>query len=302
MQKVLVIVGPTSSGKTGLAVELAKRFGGEVISADSRQVYRGLDIGTGKVTKREMKGVPHHVLDVASPKRVFSAAEYVREAREALDAVQKRKKLPIVAGGTGFYIDSLLGSISLPDVPRNAKLRERLAQKSASQLFAMLRKADQKRARMLSTPSERNNKVRLIRAMEIALAKRTPKPTDAQSTTYDVLWLGITVSKQSLEKKIRARLRSRLKQGMLAEGRRVHAEGLSYKRMEALGLEYRAMALFLQGKLSRREMEERLAMDIVHYAKRQMTYWKRNKNIRWVERPTLAKVTRTIERWLATPR
>src|SRR5580693_2616583 len=130
MQKVLVIVGPTASGKSALAVALAKKFKGEIISADSRQVYRGLNIGTGKITKREMRGVPHHLLDVVSPKKIFTAHDFVTHARRAISNIAKRGKLPIIAGGTGFYIDALVGRIVLPDVPVDEKLRARLEKKS----------------------------------------------------------------------------------------------------------------------------------------------------------------------------
>ncbi len=138
-QKVLIIVGPTSSDKSALAVSLAQKFEGEVISADSRQVYRGLDIGTGKITKREMKGVVHHLLDVASPKRTFSAHDYVIHGTRAIEQVMRRRKLPIICGGTGLYIDALTGRTMLPDVPANPRLRAQLGEKSVIELFATLK-------------------------------------------------------------------------------------------------------------------------------------------------------------------
>src|SRR3989344_2993718 len=162
-QKVLIIVGPTSSGKSALAVELARRFNGEVISADSRQVYKGLDIGTGKVTKREMRGVRHHLLDVASPKRVFTAHDFAERARAAIEDIASRGKLPVIAGGAGFYIDAFVGRIVLPEAPANAALRARLETKTAARLFALLKKKDPRRAKTI----EPRNKRRLIRALEI---------------------------------------------------------------------------------------------------------------------------------------
>src|SRR6185503_17927169 len=152
-QKVLVIVGPTSSGKSALAVRLAKRLNGEVISADSRQIYKGLNIGTGKITMREMNGVRHLLLDVSSPKKVFTANDYVRLGRQAIQDISLRGKLPIICGGTGFYIDALLGRVLLADVPPNKKLRSRLSKLSVRKLHAMLQKKDVLRAKTI----DRNN-------------------------------------------------------------------------------------------------------------------------------------------------
>ena len=175
-QKVLVIVGPTSSGKSAIAVELARKFDGEVISADSRQVYKGLNIGTGKISKREMRGVRHHLLDLESPRKTFTAQDFVEKGRRAIEEIARRKKLPIVAGGTGFYIDALLGRIALPNVAANAKLRAKLEVKTAAQLLTMLKKRDPRRAKTIDP----HNKRRLIRALEIAASipksPLTPNP------------------------------------------------------------------------------------------------------------------------------
>ena len=293
-QKVLVIVGPTSSGKSALAVGLAKKFDGEVISADSRQVYRGLNIGTGKITKREMKGVPHHLLDVASPKRKFSADDYVRYARTAIEDISKRGKLPIVAGGTGFYIDALVGRIALPNVPPNTKLRAQLEKKSVKQLFALLRKKDPRRAKTI----EPHHKRRLIRALEIAYALGSVPMMEIRSPSFDALWIGIAPPMKILEKKIGLRLSARMKQGMVAEARRLHAGGLAYKRMEELGLEYRSLARFLQGVITREQMVEELNRAIRKYAIRQIRYWKRNKDIRWFSAPRVGSAQRTVRTWL----
>lgn len=161
---ILVIVGPTASGKTALSIRLARERGGEVISADSRQVYRGLDIGTGKVTRREMRGIPHHLLDVSSPTRIFTAHDFVRLGRKAIADIHARGKLPIICGGTGFYIDALLGRADLAETGRDDKLRARLTTKTAAQLFASLQKKDPARAAQMDTPSERNNKAQIGRA------------------------------------------------------------------------------------------------------------------------------------------
>ena len=287
-------MGPTSSGKSALAVGLAKKFGGEVISADSRQVYRGLNIGTGKITKREMKGIPHHLLDVASPKRKFSADDYVRHARAAIEDISKRGKLPIVAGGTGFYIDALVGRIVLPDVPPNKKLRTQLEKKSPAQLFALLKKKDPRRAKTI----EPHHKRRLVRALEIAAALGgVPQNNDLRSR-YDVFWIGIAPPMKELEKKIAIRLFARIREGMVGEAKGLHAAGLPYKRMEELGLEYRSLARHLQGSISRKQMTEELNRAIRKYAIRQIRYWKRNKDILWFKDARAVRVSKSVRVWL----
>jgi len=287
-------VGPTSSGKSALAVELAKKFDGEVISADSRQVYRGLNIGTGKITKREMRGVPHHLLDVASPKRKFSADDYVRHARAAIENISKRGKLPIVAGGTGFYIDALAGRIVLPNVPPNKKLRARLEKKSAAQLYALLKKKDLRRANTIET----HHKRRLIRALEIAASIGKSPTARSYLAVYDAFWVGIVPPVKELEKKIAIRLFARIRQGMVAEAKRLHAAGLSYKRMEQLGLEYRSLARLLQGIITRKQMVEELNRSIRKYAIRQMRYWKRNKDVRWFKTGDDGRIATRVRSWL----
>jgi tRNA dimethylallyltransferase len=295
LQKILVIVGPTASGKSALAVEIARKFNGGIISADSRQVYRGLDIGTGKVTEREMKGIPHHLLDVASAKKAFTANDFTQRASAAIAKMNGRDELAIVVGGTGFYIDALLGRIELPNVPPDPKLRARLQKRSVSELLTLLKKRDPKRAKALSTPSERNNKVRLIRALEIASSSEArPK----KRPLYDTLWIGVRPSQKEVERRIAARLRVRLRLGMIAEAKRLHAGGLSYKRMEELGLEYRSLARLLQNKISRKEFEEELFRDIRRYAKKQMMYWKRNSDIKWFARSKSKQILPTVKKWL----
>jgi tRNA dimethylallyltransferase len=297
MQKVLVIVGPTASGKSALGVELARRFNGEVISADSRQVYRGLDIGTGKITKREMKGIPHHLLDVASPRKAFSAGDFAKMAQAAIREIARRGKLPIVVGGTGFYIDALFGRITLPEVAPDAKLRARLSRKTAPQLFAMLKKADPRRAKAMDTPSERNNKVRLIRALEIAAARGSTTTHPRGPLGYEALWIGVERGDAELRTRINKRLKERLKKGMVKEAVRLHAEGLSYKRMRELGLEYRSLARFLQKEITREQLETELRGDIRRYARKQRSYWKRNKDIRWFDPKQTKKIAMTVAKW-----
>lgn len=294
MQKVLIIIGPTASGKSSLAVELAKKFNGEVISADSRQVYRGMNIGSGKVTKREMAGVPHHLLDVASPKKVFNAADFVRLGRQAIVDITSRGKLPIICGGTGFYIDTLLGRITLPEVPPNPTLRKRLEKLPTEKLFAKLQKLDPARAWTIDS----QNPIRLVRAIEIATALGSvPKPTK-DGPLYDTLWIGIEWPKEKLHQRIHERLLARMKVRMVAEAKRLHAAGLSYKRMEEMGLEYRYLARLLRGTLSKAEFLTQLETAIRGYARAQMHYWRRNKEITWLPANKLLTATILTKKFL----
>jgi len=290
--KVIAIVGPTSSGKTSLGIWLAKQiqkeFGGaEIISADSRQVYKGLDIGTGKVTKKEMAGVPHHLLSVASPKKVFSASDFKKLGEQAIRLIYQSNHVPIVVGGTGLYADVLLGRMLLPEVSPNKKLRERLERLTTRQLFARLEKADPERARNI----EPGHKQRIIRALEIAAAIGKSPPKEAAmhaSEQYDVLWLGLDPGVKQLQKNIHIRLFARIRAGMVAEAKKLHKKGLSYNRMRELGLEYRFLADYLENKVTRPEMERGLESAINKYAKRQMRWFKRNKDIHWLTDKTEA--------------
>lgn len=273
-KKVIVVCGPTATGKSDHAVELAKKNGGEIISADSRQVYKGLDIGSGKITKREMKGVPHHLLDVANPKRSFSVAQYKKLAEKTLQAIFKKGKTPIICGGTGFYIDALLYSGEFPAVSPNSTLRKKLEKLSPEALFDRLQTLDPDRAEDI----DRYNKVRLIRAIEIATALgRVPKIK--RQAKYAIEWHYLDFPDEVLKKRIHDRLLKRMKAGMVAEVKKLHnpaaGGGVSWKRLEALGLEYRFLALFLQNKLTKQEMLEQLESAIWHYAKRQRTWFKK---------------------------
>lgn len=280
--KIVVVLGPTASGKSDLAVTLARKFNGEVISADSRQVYKGLDIGTGKITEKEMRGVPHYLLDVANPKRQFSVVEYQELGRKAIADILSRGKLPIICGGTGFYIDALVHDYALPSVLPNVKLRAKLEKLSTDALFGKLKKLDPRRAKGIDP----HNRRRLVRALEITLSTGKPNPTAAQAqqkkTRYDALKMGISFPNETLRARIEKRLLARIAQGMIREARRLHASGLSWKRMEDLGLEYRYLSRYLRGLISKEELAQKLSTEIWHYAKRQMTWFKRDKDIQWI--------------------
>jgi len=273
-----VILGPTASGKSDLAVRLAQKYNGEVISADSRQVYRGMDIGTGKVTKKEMGGIRHHLLDVASPRKNFDVVQWKEKADAAIADIAKRGKLPIVCGGTGLYIKALVENIEYPNAPQNWKLRKALEKKTTLQLFAMLKKLDPTRAKTIDPHNPR----RLIRAIEIVKHTGAPVPEKNAEPIYDALLLGITKSDAELKKRIYTRFLARMEKGMVAEVKKLRDQGISWKRMEELGLEYKYLAQYLQKKMTKQEMMEVLETKINQYAKRQMTWFKKTARVHWI--------------------
>jgi tRNA dimethylallyltransferase len=277
---ITVICGPTATGKTNYAIELAKKINGEIISADSRQVYKGMNIGSGKVTVEEMQSIPHHLIDVASPKKVFTVTDFQKIGTQAISDILKRGKVPIICGGTGFYIDALVNQSVIPNVPPNKKLRVELSKESAIKLFEILLKIDKRRAKDIDP----NNKVRLIRAIEIAKTLgKVPKISINAAPKYDVEWIGIDRDDAILKERIEKRLMERLEQEMIEEVEALNASGISWRRLLSFGLEYRYITLFLQNKVSKEEMIEKLKTEIWHYAKRQRTWFKRNKSIKWVK-------------------
>ncbi len=276
---LIAIVGPNSAGKTSLSIRLAKKFNCEIISADSRQVYKGMDIGTGKATKQEQRMAKHHLLDIASPTREYNVAHFKCDAEKIIRDIHKRDKLPILVGGTAFWIYSIIDDLKLPQVKPNKALRKRLAKKTSQELFAMLKKLDQTRAQTI----DQKNPYRLIRAIEIVKATKKPISKLIKHTPYNLLMLGVTHPREKLFKRIDQRLTKRFKQGMIAEVRQLHTRGVSWKRMHDLGLEYRFISLFLQKKLTRDEMNWQLSTAIKHYAKRQMTWFERDKRIHWIQ-------------------
>jgi tRNA dimethylallyltransferase len=284
--RLLVICGPTATGKSDLAVMLAKKFSGEIISADSRQVYKGLNIGTGKITTKEMAGIPHYLLDVASPRTKFSVVNYVDKSEKAIDEIFRKNKTPILVGGTGFYIEALIDGVVLPDVPPDQKLRANLLRKTSVELVRMLTRLDPKRAAAIDPHNIR----RLIRAIEIAKALGKVPKVKKHKPHFKPLIIGLNLESAELRSKIHTRLLKRLDQGMIEEVRKLHKAGLSWKRMNELGLEYRYVALFLQKKISKEEMVTKLETEIWHYAKRQITWFKRDKRIKWFSPANLTEM------------
>lgn len=286
-QKIIVIAGPTASGKSELAVKIAKKYNGEIISADSRQIYRGLTIGTGKVIGRWRtigkekfflyKGVIHHCIDFVSPRRQYSVAEYQECAREAIRAITARAHVPIITGGTGFWIEAVVYDLALPEVKPNKRLRKSLEKKNPAELFRILARLDPRRAEEIDPQNPR----RLIRAIEIATTLGHV-PRIRKKAPYAVLWLAPEVDPAALMRTIAKRLDTRIAHGMIKEARALRHEGLSWKRFFELGLEYKYMAQYLQGQISRNNMREELLRAIRHYAKRQMTWCARVREMHWI--------------------
>lgn len=306
LKKLIAIVGPNASGKSDLAIDIAKEFNGEIVSADSRQVYRGMDLGTGKVPRDKPKiknqnqkiriknqkdyfynkGVKHYLLDIVSPRRRFTVAQYQKMARKTIDEIQKKNKLPIICGGTGFYIQSVIDNIAVPPIKPDWNLRKKLEKQSAQRLFSKLSKIDYARARTIDS----NNKRRLIRAIEIAIKTKKPIPPLKKSPLpYPVLMIGIKKEKKELSSLISKRLLKRLRQGMIKEVEKLKKSGVSWKRLEEFGLEYRYIAQYLQNKISYQEMIQTLQKEIGNFAKRQMTWFKKDKRINWIRNKKEAK-------------
>lgn len=286
--KVIVILGPTASGKSALAVKIAKGLAvsgieAEIISADSRQVYKGLDIGTGKITTREMHGVPHHLLDVVNPKKKFTVVDYKKLADKKIKEIIARGHVPIICGGTGFYIDAVVKGITLPPVPPNTKLRKILSKNSAQENFKILQKLDKRRAKEIKEQNAINNNVRVIRAIEIATALgKVPKITE-DSPLYQFIKIGVTLPLPKLEKKIETRVKKMFKSGLLKEIVKLKKSGISEKRLKEFGFEYD------------NPTPESVILGSVQYAKRQMTWFKRDKEIIWFKPKEYSKILKILK-------
>lgn len=292
--KVLVVLGPTATGKSDLAVKLAKKYKGEVISADSRQVYKGLDIGTGKITTEEMQGIKHHMLDVVDPNETFTVVQWQKQTEEIIEKIQDKNMLPIICGGTGFYIQAIVDGLVLPTVPPNYELRKELETKSLEELQNILKKADPERYMNIDT----KNKVRLVRAIEITKSLGSVPKVHRKDSKYEILQIGLKVDNDELKRKIKNRVVSRIKNGMVLEAENLHKNGLSFERMKELGLEYGLLSSLLKNEISEKEFEEKLQTDIWQYAKRQMTWFNRDKRIKWFKPEEQKDISKEIELWL----
>lgn len=276
LPKLIVVLGTNASGKSGLGVELALRYHGEIISADSRQVFRGLNLGSGKITAEEMRGVPHHLLDVRDAGDFFSMADFQRLAYAAIDGVLARGNAPFLVGGTGLYVDAVADGYVFSDTMPNLDYRRELETYDTETLYAMLKRIQP------DTEVDPCNRNRVMRLLEKHRDGDDAEP--GKQARYDVLRLGVTWPRDELRSRIDERLDKRLAQGMVDEVRQLMQRGVSQEFLLKLGLEYRFITRYLTGEISSlEEMKRLLSIAIKQFAKRQMTWFRRNGSIHWLD-------------------
>ena len=276
LPKLIVVLGTNASGKSGLGVELALRYHGEIISADSRQVFRGLNLGSGKITAEEMRGVPHHLLDVRDAGDFFSMADFQRLAYAAIDGVLARGNAPFLVGGTGLYVDAVADGYVFSDTMPNLDYRRELETYDTETLYAMLKRIQP------DTEVDPCNRNRVMRLLEKHRDGDDAEP--GKQARYDVLRLGVTWPREELRRRIDERLDKRLAQGMVDEVRELMQRGVSQEFLLKLGLEYRFITRYLTGEISSlEEMKRLLSIAIKQFAKRQMTWFRRNGSIHWLD-------------------
>ncbi len=293
LPKVVAVVGTNASGKSALGIELARRYGAEIISADSRQVFRGLDLGSGKVTQEETQGVPHHMIDVREPGEFFSMADFQRMSYALIDEIRARGHLPMIVGGTGLYVDSVLDGYLLSDKEPDLAYRAELETLTTSALYEKLI------ALVPDAQVEKNNRNRVMRMLERLHDGDTAEP--GKQKRYESLRLGVSWPRDVLRARIDERLERRLEQGMIEEVQGLLDRGVSREFLLGLGLEYRFITQYLTGEIpDRDEMLARLAQAIKKFAKRQMTWFRRNPDIVWLDMQGdfLAQACEAVEAFL----
>jgi len=295
---LVVVLGPTASGKSALGIELARRFHGEIVSADSRQVYRGLDIGTAKVTPQEQALAPHHLLDVADPCEVYTVARFQQEAIAAINGILARGALPLLVGGSPHYIQAVVDHLQIPHIKPQAELRAQLEARPLADLLLQLAELDPQSAASI----DRNNPRRVIRALEVCLVSGQPfsQQRGAADPLYRSLLLGINWPRELLYARIDARVDERLQQGMVEETRYLLAQGVSYERLDSLGLEYRYISRLLRGEFaSDAEMAQRLKYAIHDFTRRQLSWFRKDKRIVWLEGMDVERASEYIQNFLS---
>ena len=293
MDKLIVIAGTNASGKSGPGVELALRYGGEIVSADSRQVFRGLDLGSGKISPEEMRGVPHHLIDVCDAGDFFSMHDFQRMACEAIDGIIARGKLPFLVGGTGLYVACVTEGYVMSDSPPDLQYRAHLETFDTPALYRMLKEA------VPDADVEPKNRNRVMRLLEKLHAGDDHVPHNRPR--YECLKLGVTWEREALKARIDERLQRRLDAGMIEEVQGLIDRGVSLQFLYKLGLEYRFIAQYLTGEIpGREEMLERLGNAIKKFAKRQMTWFRRDRSILWLDMAAdpLAQACDAVDRFL----
>lgn len=276
LPKVVAVVGTNASGKSALGVKLARALDAEIISADSRQVFRGLDLGSGKITPQEMEGVPHHMIDVREPGEFFSMADFQRMAYAQIGEILGRGRLPMIVGGTGLYVDSVLDGYLLSDQEPDLAYRAKLEERSTPELYAMLLRLRP------DAQVEKNNRNRVMRMLE--RLHDGDDATPGKQARYRSLRLGVSWPRDVLRERIDERIRMRLAQGMIEEVQGLLARGVSPSFLLGLGLEYRFITRYLTGEIpDKDDMLAQLAQAIRKFAKRQMTWFRRNPDIVWLD-------------------
>lgn len=288
-EKILVVTGPTATGKTALSVELAKKLGGEIVSADSMQIYRGMDIGTAKVTKAEMQNIPHHMIDIADPSEDYSVSRYVEEADAAVRGILSRGRLPIVAGGTNLYIDSLIAGLDFAEKAEDAALRESLNKQyddiGGEAMLEHLRGFDPERAAKLHPADKR----RIVRAVEIYILTgetitRHDEETKKRPKRYDAVKIALTFADRAvLYDRINARVDKMVSDGLFDEVKGLLDRGLSPESTSMQAIGYKEPAAYFRGEMSRDEAIELIKLSSRRYAKRQLTWLRRDDSIHWHE-------------------
>lgn len=289
-EKILVVTGPTATGKTALSVELAKKLGGEIVSADSMQIYRGMDIGTAKVTKAEMQNIPHHMIDIADPSEDYSVSRYVKEADAAVRGILSRGRLPIVAGGTNLYIDSLIAGLDFAEKAEDAALRESLNKQyddiGGEAMLEHLRGFDPERAAKLHPADKR----RIVRAVEIYILTgetitRHDEETKKRPKRYDAVKIALTFADRAvLYDRINARVDKMVSDGLFDEVKGLLDSGLSPESTSMQAIGYKEPAAYFRGEMSKDEAIELIKLSSRRYAKRQLTWLRRDTTVLWHER------------------
>lgn len=312
-EKILVVTGPTATGKTALSVELAKKLGGEIVSADSMQIYRGMDIGTAKVTKAEMQNIPHHMIDIADPSEDYSVSRYVEEADAAVRGILSRGRLPIVAGGTNLYIDSLIAGLDFAEKAEDAALRESLNKQyddiGGEAMLEHLRGFDPERAAKLHPADKR----RIVRAVEIYILTgetitRHDEETKKRPKRYDAVKIALTFADRAvLYDRINARVDKMVSDGLFDEVKGLLDSGLSPESTSMQAIGYKEPAAYFRGEMSKDAAIELIKLSSRRYAKRQLTWLRRDDSIHWHERladPDFDALLRLVDsgQWLADSR
>lgn len=276
--KITAIVGPTASGKTSFAIDYARKNNGEIISADSRLVYKGFDIGTAKPTADEMQGIKHYLIDIVEPFENYSVAQYVNDAQNAIDEIVSKGKLPIIAGGTGLYLKALLEGYDFPQMEINYEFRESLKKFDSEYLHDELTKLDAETAKNI----DKNDKKKIIRSLEVIDALKRPlsEVRGKKEHPYVVEWIGLNFPRQELYERINKRVDSMIELGLVEETRKLLEK---YGRVQNLihTIGYQEIIDFLDGKMPLNDAVEKLKQNTRNYAKRQLTWFRKNENIKW---------------------